>query len=93
MLTKLHDLAARFGISPKVLDPILAAVLLYVANGLISGDWELDELKTAVAAVLLTAVSVLAPPATEVTQAEVDELSARKRGAVAAADPTRRAAP
>jgi hypothetical protein len=79
MLTKVHDLAARFGISPKVLDPIIAAVLLYLANGLISGDWQLDELKTAIAAVLLTAVSVIAPPATAVTQAEVDEISRRKR--------------
>lgn len=64
LLDRLHELAAKLGISPKVLDPFLAAVAAIVVNWAIGGEpFDFDGLKTAGLLLLLGIIGVAAPPA------------------------------
>ena len=64
LLDRLHELAAKLGISPKVLDPFVAAVVAIVVNWIVVGEpFDFEGLKTAGLLLLLGVVGVAAPPA------------------------------
>lgn len=61
LIDRLHAFAERLGLSPKVFDPLVVAVLAIVANWVISGAFDTGELRLAVVAVLYGIVGIGAP--------------------------------
>lgn len=80
MITKLHELFDRLGISPKVGDAFVAAVVLILFNWAVWGQpLDVEGLRLAVGLLIVGALGVAAPPAPGLTQAEVRALAGRKR--------------
>lgn len=79
LLDRLHALAAKIGISPKVLDPFLAAVAAIVVNWIVAGEpFDLDGLKAAGLLFLLGVIGVAAPPALGESQTELNREALRR---------------
>lgn len=78
MIDRLHALASKLGISPKVADPFIAAVGLALANLIVTGSLDIDGLRLAVAALILGALGIAAPPAYGLTQNQVERLARRR---------------
>lgn len=76
-LDRIHSFFDRLGISPKVAYPLIAGVVLFSVNGLVSGTFDVDALKLVVGGFVLTVFGVAAPPATGVRQRQVRRLSRR----------------
>lgn len=69
MFSKLHELADKIGIKPAVVDIVLTAVVLAVANWIDTGDpFDVDSVKSAIALALLVGAGIVAPPAQGVSQ-------------------------
>jgi hypothetical protein len=78
LIDRLHAFLARAGISPKVADPVILAVIAIVAHWVVTGEFDATELRLAGATALYALVGLTAPPAAGVRQEQVDRM-ARKR--------------
>lgn len=75
LIDRVHLLFAKLGISPKVGDPLIFAVVIAVFNLLVYGHMDVQGLKLAVGLFLLGLVGVAAPPAAGVKQQDVEALA------------------
>lgn len=73
LLDRVHLLAAKIGLSPKVFDPFILAVLAAVASLILTGEINLDGVRLAATALLYAVVSGLAPPALSIDQAALNQ--------------------
>ena len=73
LLDRVHELAAKIGLSPKVFDPLVLAILAAVVSLILTGTIDLSGVKLAAAALLYAIVSGLAPPALAIDQAALNE--------------------
>ena len=79
LIVHVHRFATDLGVSPKVFDPLVLALAATVASWIVTGSLDWSEVKLAGAAVLAALVGGAAPPAADVTQAELTAKSWRRR--------------
>lgn len=76
LIDRIHELGAKIGISPKLLDPFIGGTVYIVAAWALGGQpFDLEGLKTLGFILVLGALGLAAPPAPNVKQAEVEALS------------------
>lgn len=84
LLDKLHALADRLGLSPKIFDPVVVAIALALGNFVLTGTFDFTPVQAAVAALIATGVGVAAPVVPGVSLEEVQvELGSTGRRRVA----------
>lgn len=80
MLDRFHVAIAKIGISPKVADPVIVAVVGILVSWIVTGTFDAGELRIAAGAAVYAVLGIAAPPAPLVRQDEVDRISRRRVG-------------
>lgn len=78
LLDRFHVTIAKIGISPKIADPVILALVGILVSWIVTGTFDAGELRIAAGAAIYAALGIAAPPAPLVRQDEVDRISRQR---------------